>query len=531
MTRATLRPKPGRARRSTGLPPARAALAPLLALAVLASPAPGQETGDRRATSEPVRGEVFRADGASDGYTLFAPLLSRRTFLLDDEGHVVHQWTSELTPGGGTYLLDDGSLLRCERERDVPTFHGGGVGGRLRRYAWDGDLIWDFRFATEDRLQHHDAEVLPNGNVLFIAWERKSRDEAIRAGRSPLFVSDEGLWPDCVYEVRPIPPTGGEIVWEWHLWDHLVQEYDEQADNYGVVADHPERVDVNGNVDGTVMSAKQIRQLEALGYIDDTNAPDGDRDTRADLCHTNAIDYNAELDQIALSVPRFDEIWILDHSTTTKEAAGRTGGRSGKGGALLYRWGNPAAYGRGSGADRRLFFQHDVQWVPPGHPGAGRLTLFNNGGDRPDGDYSSILEIAPPIDARGRYSIEEDAAFGPKEPAWRYVDRERFFSGFISGAHRVRNGNTFICSGMQGRLFEVTPAGEVVWEYYNPYSDDVRDAEGNLPQPGLDRLPNAVFRATRIERDHPGLAGRELRPLDPQPPHRIERGTPGDAPE
>lgn len=479
---------------------------------------PAEDSGD-----EPVRGKVTRTTGSAGGFTLFGPLLSRRTFLLDEQGRAVHVWDGRLTPGGGSYLLDDGSLLRCERELDVPTFHGGGVSGRIRRYAWNGKVIWDYLFATEDRLHHHDVEPLPNGNILLIAWERKTRDEAIRAGRSPAFLSDEGLWPTCIVEVEPVLPDGGKIVWEWHLWDHLVQDYDENADNFGVVAEHPERVNIHGNINATVMSAQQIAQLEALGYIEDGNAPEAGGDARADMCHTNAIDYNASLDQIALSVPRFDEIWIIDHSTTTEEAAGSKGGRAGKGGDLLYRWGNPATYGRGSKDDRRLFFQHDVQWIPKGVPGAGNLTLFNNGGGRPDGDYSTILELAPPIDASGRYRIEDDAPFGPSEPTWKYEDGDGFFSGFISGTHRLPGGNTFICSGMHGRLFEVTPEGKVVWEYYNPYSDDVRDKDGDLPQPGLDRLPNAVFRATRISADHPGLAGRELKPLDPQPVHRLER--------
>ena len=60
-----------------------------------------------------------------------------------------------------------------------------------------------------------------------------------------------------------------------------------------------------------------------------------------DWLHTNGIDYNAEYDLIVLSVPRMNELWVIDHSTTTEEALGSTGGRWGKGGDLLWRWGNP----------------------------------------------------------------------------------------------------------------------------------------------------------------------------------------------
>ncbi|MGC8644373.1 MAG: hypothetical protein ACP5XB_31305, partial [Isosphaeraceae bacterium] len=60
-----------------------------------------------------------------------------------------------------------------------------------------------------------------------------------------------------------------------------------------------------------------------------------------------------ELDQILLSVHSFSEIWIIDHGTTTAEAATHKGGRSGKGGDLLYRWGNPQAYRAGTAADQQ----------------------------------------------------------------------------------------------------------------------------------------------------------------------------------
>jgi hypothetical protein len=90
----------------------------------------------------------------------------------------------------------------------------------------------------------------------------------------------------------------------------------------------------------------------------------------------NSIDYHPQLDQIAVSVPFVGEIWILDHSPTTEEARGSSGGRSGRGGELLYRWGNPKVYGRGVEADKQLFGQHNVLWIPDGWKNAGHLTVF-----------------------------------------------------------------------------------------------------------------------------------------------------------
>jgi len=160
-----------------------------------------------------------------------------------------------------------------------------------------------------------------------------------------------------------------------------------------------------------------------------------------------------------------------------------------------------------------------VRWIPDGWQGAGNLTVFNNGRERPEGSWSSVDEWTPPVDADGRYALD-GGPFGPVALAWQYraLEPARFYAPSISGAERLANGNTLVCSGTGGEFFEVTRGGEIVWEYRSPFSGDVRNADGSLPQPGLDENPYAVFRATRIPADHPALAGRELRALEPQPP-------------
>lgn len=467
------------------------------------SEAPSSETD-----SEP-RGLIEKKPGVSPGYVLFTPLSSRNTYLVDNDGLVVHVWESELGPGM-MYLLDDGHLLRTEREPDVPVFKGGGSGGRIREFTWDDEVVWDFFFASEDHLLHHDIEPLPNGNILAIAWESKSAEEAQEAGRR--LVPEAGVWPDMVLEFEPQPPDGARIVWEWHAWDHLIQNRDPALPNYGEPSAHPERIDINGDGQPQLIDPEELEQLKALGYVPEEAEPE---DLRSDLFHTNAVHYNAALDQIALSVPRFDEIWIIDHSTTTDEAAGSSGGQWGRGGDLLYRWGNGLAYSRPGNTPKQLFGQHDVRWIPEGLPGAGHLVIFNNSVSGPgDDNHSAIVEIAPPTDATGRYIVPETGPFGPSQPVWTYEapDKVSFYSFFISGAHRLPSGNTMITSGAQGRFFEVTPEGEIVWEYWNPFSGDL--AREDSP---VEKEPRAVFRATRILPDHPALAGKVLKPLDPQP--------------
>jgi len=368
------------------------------------------------------------------------------------------------------------------------TFSGGGSGGLIQEFDWEGNLFWEFEYSTDQFYQHHDIARLPNGNTLIIAWEYKDNEEVLGAGRDPNLMAQNFLWPDHIVEVQPDSSSGGTIVWEWHLWDHLIQDYDPSQFNYGIVSDHPELVDVN--------------------FV--SNLPNS---LGADWNHINAVDYNEELDQIMLSVHHFGEIWIIDHSTTTQEAAGHTGGNSGMGGDLLYRWGNPQTYDRGDSTDQMLFGQHDAHWIVPGLPGEGNILIFNNGRTRLGGQYSTVDEIIPPVDQNGNYLLDPGSTYGPDQLLWTYVDPvpSDFFSPNVSGSQRQPNGNTLICNGTWGRFFEVTNEGELVWLYVNPVI-----ASG--PMPYEDPIPstqNSAFRVYRYAADYPGLEGRDLTPGDP----------------
>jgi hypothetical protein len=423
------------------------------------------------------------------GYTLFAPLPYTSTYLIDNEGNLVHSWDHPYRPGNSVYLLENGHLLRTGLVPDNQVFSGGGAGGIVQEIDWDGTIVWEYTYDNEMHKQHHDVEMLPDGNILMIAWEYKTKAEAILAGRNPALLIDNELWPDHIIEVEPAGQSGGDIVWEWHLWDHLIQDHDSTKGNYGIVADHPELVDIN--------------YVNGIG--------------NADWNHMNAIDYNETLDQIIVSLREFDEIWIIDHSTTTQEASGHTGGKYGKGGDLLYRWGNPQVYRMGTGADRKLFGQHDVQWIPKDLPGGGNILLFNNGWGRTPIEFSSVDVISPPINQDGTYGRKPGEAFRPLKLSWTYQDLnpEDFFSSYISGAQRLPNGNTLICSGANGTFFEVTIDKKIVWQYINPVIDTGPVVQGDpVTKPGDVNL-NSVFRAYRYAPDYAGLAGKDLTPGDP----------------
>lgn len=429
-----------------------------------------------------------------NGYTLFAPTDYTVTYLIDNCGRAVKTWQSQYVPGQSAYLLEDGSLFRTANPKTNRTFSNtGGAGGRVERYDWSGNLQWGYDWSSTTYYQHHDAVVLPNGNILLLSWDTRTREEAIAAGRKTSLYPMAGLWSDKIVELKPIGKDSAVVVWEWRVWDHLVQDNDATKANFGVVGEHPERLDVN--------------------FLNKTTAS-------SDWIHFNGLAYNAELDQIIVSSRELSEIYIIDHSTTAAEAASTKGGKQGKGGDFLWRWGNPQAYQRGTSADRKLFGQHNPQWIAKGLPGTGNVLVFNNGDERPDGMYSTIEELQTPVSSTGAYTqpTSNTATFAPASSVWTYkaTPATSFFANRISSAQRLPNGNTLICEGTKGNFFEVTPTGTSVWQYRNPVGSAGPTAQGSAV------MGQNVFRCVRYAPDYGAFKGKTLTPgaaveLNPTP--------------
>jgi len=375
------------------------------------------------------------ADDAHDGFTLVSPHDINRSFLVDGDGRIVHVWECDSPAQGPSYLLGDGSLLRCMS----------GTGPRslgVELLDWNGTVLWDYK-PPRPYARHHDIEPLPNGNVLFIVRETYTLQEALAVGRHPSLLNDT-FWVDSVIEVRQNGSRGGDIVWRWDPTDHLVQDWDEIYPNYGNVSEHPELLDVN---------------LPAVN-------------TR-DWLHLNGVDYNPALDQVMITSRNYNEVWVVDHNTTVEEASGHSGGGHGMGGDILYRWGNPRAYDAGDADDQVLYGPHDGHWIAPGLPGEGNIMVFNNGRNqwdsRPEGKFSTVDEFEPPLNGSGGYDRAPAEAFGPSNLTWRYQDfpPETFFAGSRSGAQRLPDGNTLVSDAPRGRLFVVTPGRAIVWSYFS----------------------------------------------------------------
>ncbi|HYV93626.1 MAG TPA: aryl-sulfate sulfotransferase [Chitinophagales bacterium] len=425
-------------------------------------------------------GLIYNYPGAADGYILFAPGLSDTTYLIDKCGKRIHQWTSSYHPGLAAYLLNDGALLRCGNVNNL-NFLGGGQGGLLEKLDWNSNVIWSYLISDNSQCQHHDAIQLPNGNIVAIVWETHTKIDAQNNGRVSV---GNLMWSEKIVEIKPEGMDSATIVWQWRAWDHLIQDVDSTKLNYGVIADHPERININ------------------LGSLDNTNT---------DWLHINGLDYNSDLDEIMMSCHNLNEVYIIDHSTTMAEAASASGGNSGHGGDLLYRWGNTQNYDQGTANDQKFYGQHNTTWIPQGLPGAGKILVFNNGVGRPGDDYSTVETLIPPAVVNYSYPLGTDSAYLPTAQDWIYTaDPATSLYSFIEGgAQRLYNGNTLICDGASGTFIEIDSLGNNLWEYINPVDYAGILTQGNIP------VANTCFRVTFIPSQYPGLAGESLTPGAP----------------
>lgn len=424
---------------------------------------------------------------AFDGYNLLYPHNQPNVYLIDNCGEIVHVWedSTDYRPGNTAYLLFNGNILKTKRPASIvndPIWAGGG-GAIVEIRTWDNDLLWSYELNNENFRLHHDIDVTNDGNILMIAWEKKTMEEAIQAGRDTALIPDGEVWSDMIIEVDPYD---SQIVWEWHAWDHLIQDFDPTKDNYGVVADHPELIDIN------------------------YTSNDGGQD----WIHGNAIDVIYDpiqgQDQVLFSTPFLSELWVIDHTTTTQEAAGHTGGSVGRGGDLIYRWGNPQVYDRGTADDQKLFNNHDVQWVneflPANHPYYGKFAMFNN---QAGPDYSSFNIMTPPWDMyNNQYEMDGDT-WGPIDfdvDLTHPDGPQTVYSTGLSSVQVLPNNNMLVCSGRQGYSFELTMDGEIVWEYVTPLIAGQPATQGDT----LELNNNLTFRMKRYPADYQAFNNRDL---------------------
>jgi len=372
---------------------------------------------------------VTRYDPAKafNSYVVFAGA-DKITRLIDLNGNVVRDWKYSAFP---SKLLDP-ALTGGQRGHvlvTLATVQGGGTGlvpGRavqavsktIGEVDWDGKTVWEWggdKAPGGAAQQHHDWQRLPNGNTLILAN---------LAHPVPGFAEPQVL-DDVVYEISP----GGEIVWKWIASEHL--------DEFGFT---PEELKLVRNAD--TADYLHVNNMSVLGPNRWFDAGDKRFDPDNVLIDSRNANFTVIIDKKTGKI-----VWSLGPHYPANELVTRSKRQV------------PRPVDQISG-------QHDAHLIPEGLPGAGNLLVFDNQGE---GGYppaalavtggSRVLEIDPLI----KEIVWEYSGENSGRPGWT------FQSTFISSARRLPNGNTLIDEGYNGRFFQVTPKGEIVWEYISPY--------------------------------------------------------------
>jgi hypothetical protein len=404
-------------------------------------------------SQNPTIGLIHHSDQSDDGYTLFTPENNNFVYLINQCGYKINSWEFDDVPNRTAYLLQNGSVLRAGIEK-------------IQIRDWYNEEVWSY--STNSLQQHHDIEPLPNGNILVITYDYYSREEILEKGKSQLFEEDS-IRLDKIIEIKPVGTNEIEIVWEWRLFDHLIQDVDSTLDNYGVISNHPELMNIN--------------------YSQELN-----------FSHVNSIDYNEELDQILISARNLSEIFIIDHSTTIDEAAGNTGGIFNRGGDFLWRWGNKNNYLLDSSANQ-LYRQHDAKWVNDGFQDDGKITVFNNN----PGGNSSLMIIQTEINS-DEYVINDEGYLPQNEEfSWSgNILGQTLQENRKAGVMSLKNGNLLVCETSKGRISEIKKDGSLLWSYINPTGEGIFDQYSDTVN------GTGIFRAIRYQKEFRAFENFEL---------------------
>jgi len=414
---------------------------------------------------------LFANAQSFNGFALYNSQGSNTTYLIDENQNIAHTWNMNTECNYTVALKENGNLIRGTKG-NTSVFSTGNIAagaGLVQEIAPNGTIVWEYIYANSDHVSHHDL-TLVGDNVLLTAYEKKSSTELNAAGFNN---ASSEKWPTHFVELEPDGNGGATIVWEWHIWDHMCQDINPNASNQAIlytqnISDHPELIDIN--------------------MIQSQGPPGGD------WFHVNGVDYNEDLDQIVFSSRFASEIYIIDHSTTILEAASHSGGNSGMGGDILYRWGNPSNYDM-SGSQIITSAVHDARWITDdGRPNGGFLQVFNNSGV--SNSISAIDGIETPWDATtNSYLRTPGQAFSPSSYSTRYECA--YSASGQSASDRMSNGNIYVNAsghGGAGVMYEVDASGNIVWGPYN--ADSPKGFRYECDYPGIIALELFMNTAT-----------------------------------
>jgi hypothetical protein len=428
---------------------------------------------------------VYEPDGCYNGYTLLSSFGAHENppgsgtyhgaLLVDMDGSLVREWEMVGFPAK---MLLNGHVLGYHAARDDGTGHQ--EYDYLVELDWHGKEAWRWdqweadAFGNPICRGHHDfqREGYPEASYGTDSHASVENPRTLLLVHETLDRPDIAPWPlesDVILEVG----AGGNILWEWHASDHFDEfGFDEAAKRALQTVQVPMPEIFGGGAD--VSDWLHMNCISCLGPNKWWDAGDNR--------------FNPE--NIIADSRQANVQWIIEKAT----------------GRIVWKVGPDYGPGKPERKLGQIIGQHHTHMIAKGLPGAGNILLFDNGGlagyGRPLGSigrptypnkgrpYSRVIEYDPvTLDLVWEYERKSPAA----------GESYRFFSYYISGAQRLPNGNTLITEGDTGRVFEVTPSGNLVWEYLSPYVDFTYDTIGGFM--GLGCAPD-TYRAYRIPYDY-----------------------------
>lgn len=406
---------------------------------------------------------IYDKDKTFNGYTVFPS--AKGALLIDMNGREVQLWAG--LGGFPNKILPGGYVMGTTGTRPGKKAYQDQI--NLVQVDWDGNIVWKFDktelIADGDKdpvymaRQHHDFQregstvgyyypggepKTDSGNTLILTHENLYNHD----------ISDKRLIDDKIIEVD----WEGNILWSWRASDHFEQlGFDEAAKN--ALFRNP---CLQGEAGGDWMHINSMSVLGENKWYDQ-----GDERFHPDNIIIDARNSNI---LAIISKETGDIVWRVGPNFNESEATKKLG------------W---------------IIGQHHLHMIPKGLPGEGDLLVFDNGGEGGYGtpnpgaltgvnnarrDYSRVLQFNP-------VTLEITWQYTPLEAGnLLFTDASKFYSSYISSAQRLPNGNTLITEGSDGRLIEVTPDHEIVWEYINPYFNTILGQFTN----------NMVYRAYRV---------------------------------
>ena len=414
-------------------------------------------------TVYPTGTTIYKPDKSWSGYTIYQTELAPGAVLIDMNGNVVRNW--EHIVGFPVTMLPGGYIMGGSVDRVTGKYiHHLGSDDVIQE-DWDGNVVWRFGKADEIEVegekawsarQNHDfvREGAPVGYYV------PGMTPLVDRGKTLILSQKSGRWPEVTRDYLPRATRIVEVTWEGEIvWDWMPAEHFEE---FG----HSEAAK------NTIMRGCKNQHcvfLNAAAYV----GPNKWYEAGDERFHPDNI----------ISDDRGTILFIISKET----------------GKIVWKVGPEYISTPELRALEPIIGPHNTHMIPKGLPGAGNILVFDNGGaagfgppnpGSPTGewnalrDYSRVLEINPvTLETVWQYTART-AGFIP------VAEDSKFFSHFASGAQRLPNGNTLIVETVYGRIFEVTPQSEIVWEYLNPFNRN----EG-------EPFTNYIYRAYRLPYD------------------------------